>query len=117
MHQEMSHYQCLRYVDEHFNPLEMFMGLHEPPSTTGDVIAKCAFDVLLRLQLPLTMLREQTYDGASNMPGKYSGCHAIIAQEQPLALNVHCGALSTNLVAQAVTETVDVVRDAVHLIN
>ena len=107
---------CLRYVDEQLNSLEMFMGLYEPQSTTGDVFAKCALDVLLKLQLPLTMLRGQTYDGASNMSGQYSGCQAIIAQEQPLALYVHSGAHSANLVAQAVTETVEVVRDAVYLV-
>ena len=37
-------------------------------------------------------MRGQTYDSASNMSGCYKGCQAIICQEQPLALCVHCGA-------------------------
>lgn len=34
-----------------------------------------AADVLLRLNLPMSGLRGQTYDGASNMAGKYTGAH------------------------------------------
>lgn len=37
--------------------------------------ARVAADVLLRLNLPMSGLRGQTYDGASNMAGKYTGAH------------------------------------------
>ena len=91
---------CIRYVDHKLCPQEEFTGLYEPPETTGEVPAKCIKDVLIRLQLPVTALRGQTYDGASNMSGKYRGCQAIIHAEQPLALFVHCGAHCVNLVSQ-----------------
>jgi len=75
--------------------------------------------MLLRLHLPLEMLRGQTYDGAANMFGNYNGCQAIIAASQPLALCihcvalcVHCGAHCINLVAQKACSAVVVVRDA-----
>lgn len=33
-------------------------------------------DVLLRLNIPMFGLRAQTYDGAANMSGRYSGAQA-----------------------------------------
>lgn len=76
--------------------------MYEPPSTTGYTLAQYVFDVLLRLQLPINLLHGQTYDGASNMAGCYNGCQAIIAERQPLAIYVHFGVHSVNLVAQKV---------------
>jgi len=103
---------CIRYVDSDLCPREEFVGLYEPPATTGEVIAKCILDVLLRLQLPISCLRGQTYDGASNMSGQFKGCQAIIRDKQPLALYMHCGAHCSNLVSQSVCEAVVPVRDA-----
>jgi len=102
----------IRYVDNDLCPYEEFLGLYEPPDTAGKVLAKCITDVLLRLQLPLSALRGQTYDGASNMSGQYKGYQALIREMQPLALYVHCGAHCVNLVSQSVCEAVFLVRDA-----
>jgi Domain of unknown function (DUF4371) len=61
----------IRYVDSDLYPREKFIVFCEPPDTTGAVRIKCILDVLLRLQIPLSALRGQTYDGASNMSGQY----------------------------------------------
>ncbi len=108
---------CIRYIDNYLCPREDFIGLYEPPSTTGECIAQCILDILLRLQLPINMLYGQTYDGASNMAGNFKDCQAIIAQKQPLALYVHCGAHAVNLVAQTVADSAIPVRDAMHLLH
>ncbi|XP_072565314.1 zinc finger MYM-type protein 1-like [Paramormyrops kingsleyae] len=92
---------CLRYVDHDLVPHEEFVGLYRVSDTTGQGIAKVAADVLLRLNLPLSGLRGQTYDGAANMAGKYTGAQAILRRQQPLALYVHCGAHCVNLITQA----------------
>ncbi|KAI4821295.1 hypothetical protein KUCAC02_029233 [Chaenocephalus aceratus] len=52
----------------------------------GKNIAKMACDVMTRLQLPLSQLRGQTYDGAANMAGRLQGVQAILRKEQPLAV-------------------------------
>jgi hypothetical protein len=108
---------CVRYVDDDFCPHEEFLGLYELPETTGKVLAKCIDDVLLRLQLPLSALRGQIYDGASNMSGQYKGCQAVRREKQPLALYVHCCAHCTNLVSKSVSEAVTPVRDAMQLLQ
>ncbi len=92
---------CLRYVDHDLMPHEEFIGLYSLSETTGQGIAKMVTDVLLRLNLPMSALRGQSYDGASNMAGKYSGAQAVVREQQPLALYVHCGAHCVNLITQA----------------
>jgi hypothetical protein len=106
---------CLRYIDANLEPHEDFIGLYEPPETSGRTIANCIFDVLLRLQLPVPMLRGQAYDGASNMAGLYNGCQAIVQETQPLALYVHCGAHCANLIAEKTSTSVVIVRDAINV--
>lgn len=64
---------CLRFIDHDFVPHEQFIGLYGVSETTSQSITKIAIDVLLRLNLPLSGLRGQSYDGASNMAGKYNG--------------------------------------------
>lgn len=63
---------CFRYVDHDIIP-------------HGVEIARVAADVLLRLNIPMSGLRGQTYDGAPNMSGR----QAELKRQQPLALYVH----------------------------
>jgi len=86
-------------------------------TNSGKTLAKCVVDVLTRLQLPLSMLRDQTYNGASNIAGIYSGCQAVVLHRQPLALYVHCGAHCCNLVAQKACAAVNIVCDAVSCVQ
>jgi hypothetical protein len=85
--------------------------------TTGAKLAARIKNCLLRYQLQLDKLRDQTYDGASNMSGAYKGCQAIIAREQPLATYVRCAANCTDLVAIAVCSSSAIVRDAMQTVN
>lgn len=69
---------CFRHVDDDLTIHEDFVGLYNVSETTGQAIANMIFDVLTRLCLSVDDLRAQTYDGAANMSGKYSGCQTII---------------------------------------
>lgn len=69
-------------------------------------------DAMIRLQLPIQHLRAQTYDGASNMSGKYKGCQAEMKKVQPLAMYVHCGAHVTNLITAKAIQNAPYIRDA-----
>lgn len=76
---------------------EEFVGLYKMSETTGQGIANMIIDVLLILNLPKSGLRGQTYDGATNMAGRFTGTQTILRKQQPLALYVHCGAHCINL--------------------
>jgi Domain of unknown function (DUF4371) len=108
---------CFRFVDDNFDVFEEFTGFYAVDGTTGSNLAACVKDVLLRFQLPIEKLRGQTYDGASNMSGAYKGCQAIIAEMQPLAMYVHCGAHCTNLIASAAVSSSSAMHESVQLIN
>ncbi|CAM4723572.1 unnamed protein product [Leuciscus chuanchicus] len=104
---------CIRYVDHDVIPHEEFVGLYEVSSTTGENLARVAIDVLQRMNLPLSGLRGQMYDGAANMSGKTGGVQAKIKEIQPLALYVHC----VNLVTKAACSSSCVVMDALSLVH
>ncbi|XP_047670247.1 zinc finger MYM-type protein 1-like [Tachysurus fulvidraco] len=74
-------------------------------------------DVLLRLNLPMSALRGQSYDGGSNMAGKYSGAQAVVREQQPLALYVHCGAHCVNLIIQAGCSVSPMIWDCLSLVH
>lgn len=108
---------CIRYVDHDLVPHEDFIGLYEVSSTTGKELAQMVVDVLLRLNLPLSCLRGQTYDGAANMSGHTKGVQALLKEKQPLALYVHCGPHCSNLVTQTACGSSPVVSDALNSVH
>lgn len=74
-------------------------------------------DILLCLNLPLHGLRGQTYDGAANMSGQYSGAQVLLRNEQPLASFVHCGAHCVNLVTRAACRSSPVIRNSLQWVH
>ncbi|XP_041376606.1 zinc finger MYM-type protein 1-like [Gigantopelta aegis] len=97
---------CVRYIDDAYDVHEDFIGVYSVSETTGASLSNMLQDALLRLNLPITHLRAQTYDGASNMSGKYQGCQALIKKVQPLANYTHCGAHITHLICAKAIETI-----------
>ena len=71
---------------------------------------------MIRCQLDITNLRGQSYDGASNMAGIYTGVQARIMKEQPMAHYTHCGAHRVNLIAQYISNHENL-RDIMSMIN
>lgn len=108
---------CVRYVSKDLHPVEVFLGFYAADSTTGQNIATIIEDVLQRLQLDMSLLRGQAYDGAANMAGVYNGAQAIIRRKQPLALYVHCVSHCVNLATEAALSESAMMRDAVSLVN
>ena len=104
-------------LDADLQPKEEFLGLYEVSSTTGKNTAKMACDVMMRLGLPLSQLRGQTYDGAANMAERLQGVQAILRNEQLLATYCHCGPHCVNLVTQAPCEASQLVRDSMSLVH
>lgn len=93
------------------------MGLYSVTDTTGKTLQKVVLDVLLRLGLPLQNLRAITFDGAANMSGAYNGAQALIREQQPLALYVHCGAHCVNLALQSSLKSSAFVADTIQLVH
>ena len=54
---------CIRWVDQHFDIHEDFIGLVQLDRTDADSICQAIKDVLTRCILPLSQCRGQGYDG------------------------------------------------------
>ncbi|KAJ8891100.1 hypothetical protein PR048_010610, partial [Dryococelus australis] len=91
--------------DQNLQPQEQFTGLHSMVSTIGESL----------LQLPLSNLRGQTYEGAANMSGQYNGAQAIVKMKHPLAHYVHCTA--SNRVAASVARSCSVISKPLECVN
>ena len=108
---------CFRHVNDNLEIHEDFVGLYHVTETSGQAISDMIVDVLTRLCLSVDALRAQTYDGAANMSGKYSGCQAKLREKQPLALHIHCGAHVANLVMQQAVTGCPLVHDTVQWVH
>ncbi|KAJ8879433.1 hypothetical protein PR048_020041 [Dryococelus australis] len=71
-----------------------FVGLYETPNTEGKTLFGIVMDILAHLDPNIENLREQFYDGASAISGKFKGLQKF------KAIYVHCAAHSLNLAVQ-----------------
>ena len=96
---------CMRWVDEDLNPHQNFLGFYEVPIINSETVVSTIKDAFIRFNLPLSNLRGQTYDGASNMLGKKSGFAAQIKLIQPKSVVNHCHSHSLSLSVKDVTNS------------
>ena len=107
---------CVRWIDDSLNPHEDFLGFYELPNIASDTIASAIKDSLTRFNLPLSDLRGQTYDGASNMLGKRSDVAAQIKRVQPKAIETHCHGHSLNLLVKDATKSSRLINDVLEIV-
>ncbi|KAL4637625.1 hypothetical protein ACB092_03G090500 [Castanea dentata] len=94
----------LRYVNKKEIIVEWFLGVVHVASITAlslKYVIKC---LLCEHNLSLLNLREQGYDGASNMQGDINGLKTLILKENKSAFYVHCFAHQLQLTLVAVAK-------------
>ena len=79
----------IRWVSEKFEVFEEFVGLYEVASTGADIIYGVISDVFQRLNVAVSKVRGQCYDGAATMSGKKSGVATRLCAEEPRAVFTH----------------------------
>ena len=101
----------LRWVSEKFEVFEEFVGLYEVASTGADIIYGVISDVLQRLNVAVSKVRGQCYDGAATMSGKKSGVATRLCAEEPRAVFTHCYGHSLNLACGDAIKQCKLMRD------
>lgn len=101
----------LRHVNDKLEVHESFVGFYRAKKTDGKTLANELKNVLISLDLNIRNLRAQCYDGASNMRGPYKGVAAIIMQEAPTAMYIHCNAHILNLCIVSCCTSVTSIRN------
>ena len=90
---------------------------------TGEAIAENIFTQLSLWQLPVSLLRGQSYDGAGAMSGQIRGAASRISSKYPKAVYVHCAAHRLNLCIvkcckiRTVSNMIDTVNSVAHFFN
>ena len=102
----------MRRVSESFEVHEEFLGLYEVSSIDASTLTTVGKDVFARMNLPISKLRGQCYDGASTMKGVRSGVASQILAEEPRAVYTHCYGHSLNLAVNDVFKNIKVIKDA-----
>ncbi|PFX12621.1 Zinc finger MYM-type protein 1 [Stylophora pistillata] len=92
---------CARFVDKKKDVREEFLTYIKLEKITGEKIAENILAFLNENNVPVTNMRGQGYDGASNMSSSTLGVQARIKKEAPLATYVHCNGHCLNLVIKA----------------
>ena len=87
----------LRWVDDQLTPLEEFIGLYAVPSIDSSMLVSIIKDTLVRMNLSLSKLRGQCYDGASNMRGVKNGAAKQLQVVESRAIYIHCYGHSLSL--------------------
>ena len=88
----------LRYVDSPGVIREDFIKfVHCKSGISGAAISDSIKSEIRSLGLTLDNCRGQGYDGAGNMAGRYDGAAALIKNDYPKALYVHCASHRLNL--------------------
>ena len=103
---------CLRWVSEKFEVLEEFVGLYKVASTGAEIIYAAITDVLLRLNLAVSKVRSQCYDGAATMSGAKSGVVTRLCAAEPRAVFTHCYGHSLNLACGDAIKRCKLMQDA-----
>ncbi|XP_060845763.1 zinc finger MYM-type protein 1-like [Rhopalosiphum padi] len=88
---------CVRYLDTQNNMCEDFLQYIKVDSLTGISLSSAIINGLISCGVQCDFLFGQGFDGASNMSGKFNGVQAIIREQYPQAIYVHCAAHSLNL--------------------
>ena len=85
-------------------------------ATTWENIANLIVYELEHLNLPISKLRGQSYDGAANISDNCNGVKTIILTRQSLVFYTHCGAHRTNLIAYSLDTNINI-RKALRVVH
>ena len=99
-------------MDSHLEANEEFIGLYEIVSTAATVIVCTIRDVMTRLNLSISKVRGQCYDGAASMAGHRVGVATQIQQEESRAVYTHCYGHALNLGVSDTVKQCKVIRSA-----
>ena len=101
-----------RWVTEDFEVHEEFLGLYHVDSIDAATITAVIKDTLIRMNLPISRLRGQCYNGASVMSGAKGGVAKQIHDLEPRAEFMHCFGHSLNLAASDAIKQSKLMSDA-----
>ncbi|KAJ1279796.1 hypothetical protein BS78_04G182900 [Paspalum vaginatum] len=97
--------------------IERLLGIKHVKETTSEALKMAVVQVTSAHGLTIAQLREQGYDGASNMRGEFNGVQKLIHDENPYAFYIHCFAHQLQLVVVSVSRCCSSMEDFFDYVN
>jgi hypothetical protein len=107
---------CLSYVLGG-KKMEAFIGFFDTKSTDGQSLYELVQRVMEQMNLDMSEIVGECFDGAANMKGIHRGLATLMREKSPLALYVHCYGHLLNLAIQDTMEEVEPLRNALGVIQ
>lgn len=107
----------VRFVNDNGAVIERILDFITVPDTYAETLFESLKEVLNRNNLSMSDIRGQSYDGASNMRGVYSGLQARVLNVNPYAPYVHCCAHRLNLVVVEVCTSIASINTFFHTVQ
>jgi hypothetical protein len=107
---------CIRYV-LNGKIIERMIALVESTSGTGEALYNIVKKELDTLNIPLTKLIGESFDGAANMSGSYNGLQAHLKTVAPESIYTHCHAHVLNLIVTDATSCCKSAQDLFNLLQ
>ncbi|KAH7666846.1 Tam3-transposase (Ac family) protein [Dioscorea alata] len=101
----------LRYVDSRGQVIERFLCVEHVTDTSSHTLKEAIDNLFAKYGLPLSRLRGQGYDGASNMRGEFNGLKSLILKDNPYARYVHCFAHQLQLIVVGLAKKMSIIND------
>ncbi|PIN06946.1 hypothetical protein CDL12_20489 [Handroanthus impetiginosus] len=94
-----------------------FIGILHVRDTSASSLKESIASLLAQHSLSVSYIREQCYDGASNMQGQFNGLKALIQRENRSAHSVHCFSHQLQLTLVGISKKCDEVAGVVNLVS
>ncbi|KQK16895.2 hypothetical protein BRADI_1g31303v3 [Brachypodium distachyon] len=101
----------VRFVNNQGKVMERFLAMKHISDCTSAALKEALLHLLALHDLPISRLRGQGYDGASNMRGEFNGLQKLIRDDSPHAFYVHCFAHQLQLVVVTVAKCSKCISD------
>uniref|UniRef100_A0A7N0R9D3 TTF-type domain-containing protein n=1 Tax=Kalanchoe fedtschenkoi TaxID=63787 RepID=A0A7N0R9D3_KALFE len=108
---------AVRYVNIRGEIIERVIGIVHVSDTTTLSLKGALDSLFTKYNLTISRVREQGYDGASNMRGEFNGLKTLIMKENSSAFYVHCFAHQLQLTLVAIAKNHDEVASLFYLIG
>ncbi|XP_042423308.1 zinc finger MYM-type protein 1-like [Zingiber officinale] len=107
----------IRYVNKHGEVIERFMAVVHVATTTTACLKEAIDSLFAKYGLSVARLRDQRYNGASNMYREFNGLKSLTMKENPYVLYVHCFAHQLQLMVVAVAQANQYVCDFMWIVG
>ena len=98
---------CVRRVDNDLNAHKDFLGYYQITNILSNAIVEVIEGSLILMSLPISNLRNETFDRANNMLDHKSGFAKQIKEEQPKTLESHYNRDTLNLSLKEATKPIN----------